>query len=145
MLLALFDSPAKVGAVLLLYLAIQQIERNLVTPIIMKKQVSLLPAYTLALLAAFGTILVFFRIIASAANFNYCSNFGARSFNQRYTKSLGKFSIRETPSTLGLLNRIRSIECLRSVFATRDRDRIEHPLFCFGNFPTTFSNATALS
>ncbi|MEG4432924.1 MULTISPECIES: AI-2E family transporter [unclassified Microcoleus] len=54
LLLALLDSPSKAGAVLLLYFLIQQIEGNLVTPIIMEKQVSLLPAYTLALVTAFG-------------------------------------------------------------------------------------------
>lgn len=54
MLLALIDAPWKAGAVLLLYFVIQQIEGNFVTPIIMKKQVSLLPATTLALLTAFG-------------------------------------------------------------------------------------------
>ncbi|MEG4109633.1 AI-2E family transporter [Microcoleus sp. S13_C5] len=54
LLLALLDSPSKAGAVLLLYFLIQQIEGNLVTPIIMEKQVSLLPAYTLAILTAFG-------------------------------------------------------------------------------------------
>jgi len=53
-LLALLDSPSKAGAVLLLYFLIQQIEGNLVTPIIMEKQVSLLLAYTFALLTAFG-------------------------------------------------------------------------------------------
>ncbi|MEG4998509.1 AI-2E family transporter [Microcoleus sp. B4-D4] len=63
MLLALLDSPGKAGAVLLLYLAIQQIEGNFVTPIIMKNQVSLLPAYTLALLAAFGTFLGFLGLL----------------------------------------------------------------------------------
>jgi len=35
LLLALLDSPSKAGAVLLLYFLIQQIEGNLVTPIIM--------------------------------------------------------------------------------------------------------------
>jgi len=54
LLLALLDSPSKAGAVLLLYFLTQQIEGNLVTPIIMQKQVSLLPAYTLTLLTAFG-------------------------------------------------------------------------------------------
>lgn len=63
MLLALLDSPAKAGAVLLLYFAIQQVEGNLVTPIIMKEKVSLLPAYTLALLAAFGTFLGFLGLL----------------------------------------------------------------------------------
>ena len=54
LLLALLDSPSKAGAVLLLYFLIQQIEGNLVTPIIMEKQVSLLPDYTLDILTAFG-------------------------------------------------------------------------------------------
>lgn len=54
-LLALLDSPWKAIEVLLLYFVIQQVEGNLVTPIIMKQQVSLLPATTLALLSAFGT------------------------------------------------------------------------------------------
>ena len=59
MLLALIDAPWKAGAVLLLYFVIQQIEGNFVTPIIMKKQVSLLPATTLALLTAFGVMFGF--------------------------------------------------------------------------------------
>lgn len=41
-------------AVLLLYFAVQQIEGNCVTPIVMKHQVNLLPATTLALLTALG-------------------------------------------------------------------------------------------
>jgi predicted PurR-regulated permease PerM len=61
LLLALLDSPSKAGAVLLLYFLIQQIEGNLVTPI-MEKQVSLLPAYTLALLRVFGFLLVFLGV-----------------------------------------------------------------------------------
>lgn len=54
-LLALLDSPWKTIEVLLLYFLIQQVEGNLITPIIMKQGVSLLPATTLALLTAFGT------------------------------------------------------------------------------------------
>lgn len=54
-LLALLDSPWKAIKVLLLYFLIQQVEGNLIKPIIMKQQVSLLPATTLALLTAFGT------------------------------------------------------------------------------------------
>ncbi|MGA7936017.1 MAG: AI-2E family transporter [Kovacikia sp.] len=60
MLLALVDSPWKAGAVLLLYFVIQQFEGNFVTPIVMKQQVSLLPATTLAFLTALGT---FFGIL----------------------------------------------------------------------------------
>lgn len=54
-LLALLDSPWKAIEVLLLYFVIQQVEGNLITPIIMKQRVSLLPATTLALLTALGT------------------------------------------------------------------------------------------
>lgn len=59
-LLALLDSPWKAIEVLLLYFLIQQVEGNLITPIIMKQQVSLLPATTLALLTGFGA---FFGIL----------------------------------------------------------------------------------
>ena len=54
-LLALLDSPWKAIEVLLLYFLIQQVEGNVITPIIMKQRVSLLPATTLPLLTAFGT------------------------------------------------------------------------------------------
>lgn len=53
-LLALLDTPWKAGVVLLLYFIIQQVEGNFVTPIVMRHQVDLLPATTLALLTAFG-------------------------------------------------------------------------------------------
>jgi predicted PurR-regulated permease PerM len=47
MAIALLDAPWKALAVLILYIAIQQIETNILTPIVMQKQVSLLPAVTL--------------------------------------------------------------------------------------------------
>ncbi|XHX78824.1 MAG: AI-2E family transporter [Stenomitos frigidus ULC029] len=59
LLLSLLDSPWKAGEVLLLYVVIQQIEGNFITPIVMKQQVSLLPATTLALLTALGTVFGF--------------------------------------------------------------------------------------
>lgn len=59
LLFALLESPWKALQVLILYTVIQQIEGNFVTPIIMKQQVSLLPAITLALLTAFGTFFGF--------------------------------------------------------------------------------------
>ncbi|MEB3281690.1 MAG: AI-2E family transporter [Lyngbya sp.] len=46
-LLALLDSPLKSLAVVGLYIAIQQIESNILTPLVMKREVSLLPAVTL--------------------------------------------------------------------------------------------------
>lgn len=58
--LALLVAPWKAGAVLVLYFVIQQVEGNFVTPLIMEKQVSLLPALTLAILTAFG---VFFGLL----------------------------------------------------------------------------------
>jgi len=45
--LGLLEAPWKGAAVVLFYIAIQQIESNFLTPLIMKRQVSLLPAITL--------------------------------------------------------------------------------------------------
>jgi len=47
MAIALLDAPWKAGAVLVLYIVIQQIESYWLTPTIMAKQVALLPAITL--------------------------------------------------------------------------------------------------
>ncbi|NMG07854.1 AI-2E family transporter [Brasilonema sp. UFV-L1] len=47
MAIALLDAPWKAVAVLILYVVIQQIESNFITPIVMAHQVSLLPAITL--------------------------------------------------------------------------------------------------
>ena len=58
--MALLDAPWKAVAVIILYIAIQQIESNILTPIVMKKQVSLLPAVTLLAQVAFA---VFFGIL----------------------------------------------------------------------------------
>jgi predicted PurR-regulated permease PerM len=65
MLLALLISPWKALEVLILYFVIQQIEGNCVTPIIMKNQVSLMPATTLALLTAFGSLFGFLGLFAA--------------------------------------------------------------------------------
>ncbi|RZM78722.1 AI-2E family transporter [Leptolyngbya iicbica] len=45
--IAVLDAPWKAIAVVVLYIIIQQLESNLLTPLVMKKQVSLLPAVTL--------------------------------------------------------------------------------------------------
>lgn len=58
--LALIDAPWKAVAVLVLYISIQQAESNLLTPLVMKQQVSLLPAVTLLAQATFA---VFFGFI----------------------------------------------------------------------------------
>jgi predicted PurR-regulated permease PerM len=52
--LALLDAPWKALAVVVLYIAIQQIESNILTPLVMERQVSLLPAITLLSQVAFA-------------------------------------------------------------------------------------------
>lgn len=47
MAIALLDAPWKAGAVLILYIVIQQLEQYLLVPFVMSKQVSILPAVTL--------------------------------------------------------------------------------------------------
>ena len=58
--LALIEAPWKAVAVLILYFLIQQAESNILTPLVMKQQVSLLPAVTLLAQATFA---VFFGFI----------------------------------------------------------------------------------
>ncbi|MEM8675668.1 MAG: AI-2E family transporter [Cyanobacteria bacterium P01_G01_bin.67] len=58
--MALLDNPWKAFAVIVLYILIQQVESNILTPIVMEKQVSLLPAITLLAQVAFA---VFFGIL----------------------------------------------------------------------------------
>ncbi len=58
--MALLDAPWKALAVIILYIVIQQIESNVLTPIVMKRQVSLLPAVTLLSQVAFA---IFFGIL----------------------------------------------------------------------------------
>ena len=54
LILAIIDAPWKVAAVLILYLIVQQAESHIMTPLIMKKQTSLLPAITLLAQATFA-------------------------------------------------------------------------------------------
>ena len=58
--MALLDAPWKALAVIILYIVIQQVESNILTPIVMEKQVHLLPAVTLLSQIAFA---VFFGIL----------------------------------------------------------------------------------
>ena len=58
--MALLDAPWKALAVVILYIVIQQIESNILTPVVMNKQVSLLPAITLLSQVAFA---VFFGVL----------------------------------------------------------------------------------
>ncbi|MGH2413437.1 MAG: AI-2E family transporter [Microcystaceae cyanobacterium] len=59
MALALLDAPWKAVAVIGLYILIQQIESNLLTPLVMQKQVDLLPAVTLAFQLIFASFFGF--------------------------------------------------------------------------------------
>ncbi|NEP18401.1 MAG: AI-2E family transporter [Leptolyngbya sp. SIO4C1] len=59
-LMAISVAPWKVLAVIALYIGIQQIESNLLTPLVMKQQVSLLPAVTLLSQVIFA---VFFGLL----------------------------------------------------------------------------------
>ncbi|MFW6358282.1 MAG: AI-2E family transporter [Chroococcales cyanobacterium] len=57
--IALLEDPWKALAVLILYIAIQQIESNLLTPLVMAQQVSLLPAVTLLAQVFFASLFGF--------------------------------------------------------------------------------------
>lgn len=57
--IALLEEPWKALAVLILYILIQQIESNLLTPLVMAQQVSLLPALTLLAQVFFATFFGF--------------------------------------------------------------------------------------
>ncbi|MEN9870955.1 MAG: hypothetical protein RLZZ171_1943, partial [Cyanobacteriota bacterium] len=58
--MALLDAPWKALAVVILYIIIQQVETNILTPIVMQRQVSLLPAVTLLSQVIFA---VFFGLL----------------------------------------------------------------------------------
>ncbi|MBE9170498.1 AI-2E family transporter [Pleurocapsales cyanobacterium LEGE 06147] len=57
--IALIDAPWKSIAVVILYIVIQQLESNLLTPLVMAQQVSLLPAVTLLAQVFFATLFGF--------------------------------------------------------------------------------------
>lgn len=61
--IALLDAPWKAIAVLLLYIGIQQIETNILTPRVMEKQVSLLPAVTLLSQVVFAVFFGFLGLL----------------------------------------------------------------------------------
>ncbi len=65
MAIALIEAPWKSVAVLILYIFIQQIESNLLTPIVMAQQVSLLPALTLLSQLFFATFFGFLGLFLS--------------------------------------------------------------------------------
>jgi predicted PurR-regulated permease PerM len=63
MAIALLDAPWKAIAVLILYIVIQQVETNLLTPYVMAQQVSLLPAMTLMAQVFFATFFGFLGLL----------------------------------------------------------------------------------
>lgn len=58
-IIALIDSPWKALAVVVLYVMIQQVESNLLTPLVMRRQVALLPAFTLLAQVGFAAFFGF--------------------------------------------------------------------------------------
>jgi predicted PurR-regulated permease PerM len=63
MAIALLDAPWKAGAVLVLYVLIQQLEQYLLVPTVMAKQASLLPAVTLLSQIAFAIFFGFLGLL----------------------------------------------------------------------------------
>ncbi|MGB8700892.1 MAG: AI-2E family transporter [Thermosynechococcaceae cyanobacterium] len=63
MAIALLDAPWKAGAVLVLYVLLQQLEQYLLVPTVMAKQVSLLPAVTLLSQIAFAIFFGFLGLL----------------------------------------------------------------------------------
>jgi len=59
MLLALLDAPWKAGAVLILYIAIQQFESLVLVPLIMKQEVDLMPVFTILSVVVFASFFGF--------------------------------------------------------------------------------------
>lgn len=58
-LLALLDAPWKAGAVIILYILIQQFESLILVPMVMKQQVSLLPVFTILSVVVFSSFFGF--------------------------------------------------------------------------------------
>ncbi|PIG91826.1 AI-2E family transporter [Gloeocapsopsis sp. IPPAS B-1203] len=58
-LLALLDAPWKAGAVILLYIAIQQFESLVLVPFIMKQEVDLMPVFTILAVVVFASLFGF--------------------------------------------------------------------------------------
>jgi predicted PurR-regulated permease PerM len=61
--IALLEAPWKAIAVVILYIVIQQIESNILTPLVMRKQVSLLPAVTLLSQVIFAVFFGFLGLL----------------------------------------------------------------------------------
>lgn len=61
--IALLEAPWKAIAVVVLYIVIQQLESNILTPLVMKKQVALLPAVTLLSQVVFAAFFGFLGLL----------------------------------------------------------------------------------
>lgn len=61
--IALLEAPWKAAAVVALYVVIQQVESNILTPLVMKRQVSLLPAVTLLSQVVFAVFFGFLGLL----------------------------------------------------------------------------------
>lgn len=61
--IALLETPWKAIAVIILYIVIQQVESNILTPLVMRKQVSLLPAITLFSQVVFAAFFGFLGLL----------------------------------------------------------------------------------
>ncbi len=61
--IALLEAPWKAVAVVILYIVIQQVESNILTPLVMKRQVSLLPAVTLLAQVTFAVFFGFLGLL----------------------------------------------------------------------------------
>ena len=113
--LALIDAPWKALAVVILYFLIQQVESNILTPLVMRQQVSLLPAITLLAQAAFAVFFGFIGLflalpltvvaqvwINEVLIKDILSNWGKRNYKARenlQSKS-AKYQIQSSPQTI---------------------------------------------
>ena len=79
--MALLDAPWKALAVVILYVLIQQVESNILTPVVMNKQVSLLPAITLLSQVAFAVFFGVLGLFFSPAYYGSGSSLVKRSFS----------------------------------------------------------------
>jgi predicted PurR-regulated permease PerM len=66
LLLTFAESPGRVFQIALLYLVIQQVEGNLITPLIYKRTVALPPVLTLAAILVMGTLFGFLELFVAA-------------------------------------------------------------------------------
>ncbi len=87
MLLALLDAPWKAGAVLLLYIAIQQFESLVLVPLIMKQEVDLMPVFTILAVVVFASFFGFLGLFRYST-IDCDPDLLERNFGQRYTQQM---------------------------------------------------------